>query len=174
LPEALAEYRRARDSIVGHGRESWQWLVLLRAALLAVDDEVRAASGDAMPGALDVDDARRTARDQRVSAIVMLRLRPWFLDLPVIATGIVGVALWGARTGELDRGTVAELWASAVRFGSRQDFAVLRLDRLRPRLAALLGDDRILADAERAVASGDRDGVIAATIATLTAIRIPR
>ncbi|MFZ7087381.1 BTAD domain-containing putative transcriptional regulator [Curtobacterium sp. RRHDQ10] len=196
LGAALADYRRARDSILGRGRESWQWLVLLRGALLAMDDEVRAAD-DPTPDAgavplvgLDTDDARRTARALRVSAIVMLRLRPWFLDLPVVATGVLGVALWGARTGALDRTTTARLWATAIRFGSRQDFAVLRHDRIRSRLVALLAGgehesdgsrpggsgspDRLLADAESALAGVGRDELVAATVATLTAIRIPR
>ncbi|KQO63600.1 BTAD domain-containing putative transcriptional regulator [Curtobacterium sp. Leaf261] len=173
----LAEYRRAVAAIPKRGRESWQWLVLLRAALLAADDEVHAA-GDV---ALDPDEARRTARDLRVSAIVMLRLRPWFLDLPVIATGLLGVAVWGARTGHLEPDVVATLWATASRFGSRQDFAVLAHTRLRRRLVLSLavdGDepaaDALLATAERVSAGGTRDDVLRTATAVLGAVRIPR
>jgi predicted ATPase/DNA-binding SARP family transcriptional activator len=183
---ALAEYRRACTAIGTRGRETWQWLVLLRAALLAADDEVRDRVGE--DAALAADEAQRTARDLRVSVVVMLRLRPWFLDLPVIATGALGVAVWGARTGHLEPSVVAALWATAARFGSRQDFAVLGHDRIRARLVETLaarsdagsapgsaaGAEALLAAAEATAAVQSRDEVLAAGSAALAAIRIPR
>ncbi|WP_413398549.1 hypothetical protein [Curtobacterium sp. CT11-45] len=88
----------------------------------------------------------------------MIRVHPWWLDLPVIGTTLAGLAVAAARS---DRpAEAARCWGAAMRFGTRQDFAVLAHGRLRPLLVDALGEARV-ADAETASAGWDRTEAVA-------------
>jgi hypothetical protein len=104
----------------------------------------------------------------RNATLALLRVRPWWTDLPVVGTTLAGLALAAAREGSLD--AAARCWALAVRFGTRQDFAVLSHERLRPVIAAAVGAD-VLRDAETASTRWDRDEAVAATRAVLEDLR---
>jgi hypothetical protein len=101
---------------------------------------------------LPVDDVA-VARRLRVGALVMLRVHPWWLDLPVIGTALLGLALAAARDGRPEH--AARCWGLATRLGSRQDFGVLAHPRMRSVLAGALGAT-VLADAETASAGSNR------------------
>jgi hypothetical protein len=120
-------------------------------------------SGDARP---DLD---QVARRIRVGALVMLRLHPWWLDLPVVGTAALGLALHGAATAG-DPDLVARAWGLACRFGSRQDFAVLAHTRVRPLVAAHVGQER-LRDAETASGRWDRSEAVVQARAVFEALR---
>ncbi len=86
----------------------------------------------------------------------------------MVGTTLAGLALAAVREGSLE--AAARCWALAVRFGTRQDFAVLAHERLRPLLAAAVGAD-VLRDAESASARWDRDEAEAAARSVLEDLR---
>jgi predicted ATPase/DNA-binding SARP family transcriptional activator len=161
-----ARYREAWDFVLPRRKRTQNWWLTAGSALLAAEDEAAATrpegttatragtaaatrSGGAEPSLPAVDLARRL----RVGALVMMRLHPWWLDLPVIGSAIVGLVIVAARSGRPE--TAARCWGIARRVGARQDFAVLAHDRVRRVLADTVGDD-LLADAETASAGWDR------------------
>ena len=125
------------------------------AARIAADDEAAVGRSDgAGPG------LQAVARTVRVQALVMLRLHPRWLDLPVVGTAMAGLAVATARGGLPTE--AARCWALARRFGSRQDFAVLAHDRLRPLVVDAVGEQTV-ADAETASAGWDRAEAVGRT-----------
>jgi predicted ATPase/DNA-binding SARP family transcriptional activator len=152
LDEAASAYAEAWASVMPMRKQTPQWTLMAGVARIAAVDEaaVRRTGGTA-PG-LPADDVA-VARRLRVGALVMLRLRPWWLDLPVIGTTLLGLALAAARTGQRD--LALRCWGLTARLGSRQDFGVLAHARIRPLLADAL-TEAALADAETASAGWDR------------------
>jgi hypothetical protein len=96
----------------------------------------------------------------------MLRLAPWWLDLPVVGTGMAGLVIWGASTGRIAVDDLVALWGQTTRLGARQDFAVLLRERLRRIVAAVTGEQALL-DAETASAGQSRAEAIATSRALL-------
>ncbi|OII12304.1 BTAD domain-containing putative transcriptional regulator [Curtobacterium sp. MCBA15_008] len=152
LDRAAAEYTAAWEWVAPFRKQTPHWTVMAGAARIAAVDEAAASrTGGAAPRLQAAE--RDVARRIRVGALVMLRLHPWWLDLPVIGTTLAGLAVAAARSGDAEH--AARCWAFATRFGSRQDFAVLLHSRLRPLLADAVGESA-LADAETASAGWDR------------------
>ncbi|ROP72354.1 BTAD domain-containing putative transcriptional regulator [Curtobacterium sp. PhB115] len=152
LDTAAAEYARAWDSVLPVRKQTPHWTLMAGSARIAASDEAAASRTDGAAPGLQDDDLTVAARI-RVGALVMLRVHPWWLDLPVIGTALLGLALAAARSGEPAQ--AARCWALAARLGSRQDFGVLAHARMRPILAAALGET-VLLDAETASAGWDR------------------
>lgn len=166
---AAAEYAKAWDVVLPFRKQTPHWTLMAGAARLAAEDEAAVAASAGADGCLqavatDTDagrtDAGRTAiaRRLRVGALVMLRLHPWWLDLPVIGTAFLGLAIATARTGRPEQ--AARCWALATRLGSRQDFGVLLHTHVRPVLADSVGA-AALADAETASTGWDRTEAVA-------------
>ncbi|WIE64654.1 BTAD domain-containing putative transcriptional regulator [Curtobacterium sp. MCLR17_036] len=169
---AAAAYDRAWAVVLPERRATSNWMVMAGAARIATVDEAgaepRGGGGPGLPA--DPPDHTVTARRLRVAALVMLRLRPWWLDLPVVATALLGLALVTARRGTL--GEAARCWGLAHRLCSRQDFAVLAHARVRPLLVQALGAEAV-ADAETASAGWDRTEAVARGRELLEGLRFP-
>ena len=95
------------------------------------------------------------------------------MDLPVVGTALLAVALWGATTGLLPAPLCARAWGAARRLRSRQDLAVLRHDAVRSVLTRTI-DPAVLDDAEARVASLTQADAIGAARAVLEEASIPR
>ncbi|WP_263055034.1 BTAD domain-containing putative transcriptional regulator [Curtobacterium sp. RIT-PI-V] len=152
LDDAAAEYARAWDSVLPLRKQTPHWTLMAGSARIAARDEATVRRSDGAVTGLPVDDVA-VARRLRVGALVMLRVHPWWLDLPVIGTALLGLALAAARDGRPEH--AARCWGLATRLGSRQDFGVLAHTRMRSVLADALGD-AVLADAETASAGSNR------------------
>ncbi|UXN26301.1 AAA family ATPase [Curtobacterium flaccumfaciens] len=167
LDEAAAAYAAAWDAIAPIRKETPHWSLMAGVARIAAADEAAvsrtAGSAPGLP-ATDVAVARRL----RVGALVMLRLHPWWLDLPVIGTTLLGLALAAVRTGQSD--FAAQAWGVTARLGSRQDFGVLAHTRMRPLLVTALGDAAVK-DAETASAGWDRAEAVSRARALLEQLR---
>ena len=98
----------------------------------------------------------------------MIRVHPRWLDLPVIGTTLAGLAVAAARSGR--PAEAARCWGAAMRFGTRQDFAVLAHGRLRPLLVDALGETRVV-DAETTSAGWDRAEAVAGARTLLEDLR---
>ncbi|MBT2501933.1 BTAD domain-containing putative transcriptional regulator [Curtobacterium sp. ISL-83] len=167
--QAAAEYAQAWDRVQpSHGRAP-HWALMAGAALIAAVDEAASRADGAAPGLQAPE--REVARRVRVRALVMVRLHPGWLDLPVVGTAMLGLALAATRSGRPD--LAARCWAFATRFGSRQDFAVLEHARIRPLLEAAGGAAAAgaLTDAETASAGWDRTEAVAQARALLEELR---
>ncbi|WP_413600718.1 BTAD domain-containing putative transcriptional regulator [Curtobacterium sp. Curtsp57] len=151
VASGAAEYARAWDAVTAHRKQTPNWTLMAGAARIAAEDEAAASrpagAGPGLPSGSEVP------RRLRVGALVMLRLHPWWIDLPVIGTTLLGLAVAAARQGAADH--AARCWGLARRLGSRQDFAVLAHDRLRGVLGAVVGAGPLV-DAETASAGWDR------------------
>lgn len=157
LDAAAAQYTAAWDWVLPHRKATPHWTVMAGAARIAAVDEAALGAPDGAAPRLQADE-RAVARRIRKAALVMIRVHPWWLDLPVIGTTLAGLAVAAARS---DRPAEAALcWGAAMRFGTRQDFAVLAHGRLRPLLVDALGAARV-ADAETASAGWDRTEAVA-------------
>ncbi|KQS10132.1 hypothetical protein ASG04_06035 [Curtobacterium sp. Leaf183] len=153
LDAAATAYVQAWDVVLPSRRTVPHWVLMAGAARIAAQDE--AAAGRTAGTAPDL---QAVARTLRVQALVMLRLHPRWLDLPVVGTALLGLAVAAARSGR--HGEAARCWALARRFGSRQDFAVLAHDRLRPLVVDVVGEQTV-ADAETASTGWDRAEAVA-------------
>lgn len=160
LAASAAGYRRAWDVATTAGNRAHHWLLTAASARLAAADEADPAHGT------EPDVARRL----RVAALVLLRTRRTWLDLPVLGTALLGLALVAARSGR--PADAARCWALAARFGSRQDFAVLAHARIRPIVAGCVGD-RALEDAETASTGWDRVEAVGRARLLLEELRFP-
>jgi predicted ATPase/DNA-binding SARP family transcriptional activator len=176
LDGAVAEYERGVAFVQPLRQQGPHWYLMVCAATMAAREERRSRTGtdpDATDGPapdlpaeqLDATDVR-TARRLRVGALVMLRLAPWWLDLPVVGTGMAGLVIWGASTGRVAADDLVALWGQTTRLGARQDFAVLLRERLRTIVAAVTGEQALL-DAETASAGQSRAEAIATSRALL-------
>ncbi|WP_170061975.1 ATP-binding protein [Compostimonas suwonensis] len=94
---------------------------------------------------------RRLARRIRTAVVVTHRMRPNFIDRPVLGSALIGIAAWlvleadaasGAPRGELGR-LAAEALALSARLAARQDVPSLRRDRLAAEFAELLGAEAL-------------------------------
>ena len=160
-------YQRAWDYVVPRRRRTQNWWLMAGAAQIAARDEAAASRpAEVEPGLQAAQQA--VARRLRVGSLVMLRLHPAWLDLPVIGTALVGIALVALRRGMHDE--AARCWGLATRLGSRQDFAVLASRRLRPLFVDTVGAD-VVADAETASAGQDRAEAVRAVRAVLEELR---
>ncbi|OII33841.1 hypothetical protein BIU98_05135 [Curtobacterium sp. MMLR14_010] len=167
LDGAVEHWRRGWDFVVPRRKRTQNWWLMAGAARIVAEDEAAASrSGGAAPS-LQADQ-QAVARHLRVGALVMLRLHPWWLDLPVIGTALVGIAVVALRRGMSVE--AARCWGLARRFGSRQDFAVLAHRRLRPLLVDVVGADAVV-DAETASAGWDRAEAVTALRALLEELR---
>jgi predicted ATPase/DNA-binding SARP family transcriptional activator len=160
-------YQRAWDYVVPRRQRTQNWWLMAGAARIAARDEAAASRPDGAEPRLP-DGQQMIARRLRIGSLVMLRLHPWWLDLPVIGTALVGVALVALRRGMHDE--AARCWGLAIRFGSRQDFAVLGHGRLRPLFVDAMGADAV-ADAETASAGQDRAEAVRALRVLLEELR---
>ncbi|WP_058725400.1 BTAD domain-containing putative transcriptional regulator [Curtobacterium luteum] len=162
-PAAAAErYTAAWEAASERRGPAPNWRLMAGAARIAAVDETAGGLDGLRPA------ERAVARRMRNATLALLRVRPWWTDLPVVGTTLAGLALAAAREGALD--AAARCWALAVRFGTRQDFAVLAHERLRPLLAAAVGAE-VLRDAETASSRWDRDEAEAATRGVLGDLR---
>ncbi|MGN8049380.1 BTAD domain-containing putative transcriptional regulator [Curtobacterium sp. 22159] len=148
---AAAQYAAAWEWVLPHRKQTPHWTMMAGAARIAAVDEDASRSDGPAPRLQATE--REVARRIRVGALVMLRVHPWWLDLPVMGTTLIGLAIAAARSDRPEH--AARCWGFATRLGSRQDFAVLAHARVRPVLAAAVGEDA-LADAETASAGWDR------------------
>ncbi|MBA8989081.1 putative ATPase/DNA-binding SARP family transcriptional activator [Curtobacterium pusillum] len=154
LVRGAAEYARAWEFVLPFRKQTPHWTLMAGAARIAAEDETVAGLPDGAEPRLLAERSRTVvARRLRVGALVMVRIHPWWLDLPVIGTAFLGLALAAVRAGRPDH--AARCWSFATRLGSRQDFAVLQHDRMRPLLADVVGEP-LLGDAETASAGWDR------------------
>jgi predicted ATPase/DNA-binding SARP family transcriptional activator len=167
LAAAAAQYTSAWDWVLPHRKATPHWTVMAGAARIAAVDEAALHAADGAVPRLR-DDERAVARRIRSTALVMIRVHPWWLDLPVIGTTMAGLAVAAARSGRPT--DAARCWGVAVRFGTRQDFAVLAHGRLRPLLVAAVGEGPV-ADAETASAGWDRTEAVAGARALLEDLR---
>ncbi|MGU3410835.1 BTAD domain-containing putative transcriptional regulator [Microbacterium sp. M1A1_1b] len=155
LEAAAAAYARAWQDVLPSRHTAPHWVLTTAAARIAAEDEAAAGRpSGAEPG------LQAVARTLRVQTLVMLRLHPRWLDLPVIGTAMAGLAVAAARAGL--PADAARCWALARRFGSRQDFAVLAHVRLRPLVVAVAGE-QVVVDAETASAGWDRAEAVGRT-----------
>ncbi|MEK6310068.1 MAG: BTAD domain-containing putative transcriptional regulator [Curtobacterium sp.] len=162
-PAAAAErYTAAWEAASDRRGPAPNWRLMAGAARIAAVDETAGGRDGLRPA------ERAVARRMRNATLALLRVRPWWTDLPVVGTTLAGLALAAVREGSLE--AAARCWALAVRFGTRQDFAVLAHERLRPLLAAAVGAD-VLRDAESASARWDRDEAEAAARSVLEDLR---
>jgi predicted ATPase/DNA-binding SARP family transcriptional activator len=152
LQGAARQYASAWDWVLPHRKQTPHWTVMAGAARIAAVDEAAARRADGSAPRLQ-DDERAVARRIRIGALVMIRVHPWWLDLPVLGTTLAGLALAAARSGHPEG--AARCWGAATRFGTRQDFAVLAHRRLRPIIVEAVGAD-LVTDAETASAGWDR------------------
>ena len=157
LDGAAAQYTAAWDRVRPYWTVSPQWTVMAGAARIAAVDEAAARRTDGAAPCLQ-DAERAVAHRIRIGALVMIRVHPWWLDLPVLGTTLVGLAVAAARSGR--PAEAARCWGAAMRFGTRQDFAVLAHARLRPLLVDAVGEGPV-ADAETASAGQDRTEAVA-------------
>jgi predicted ATPase/DNA-binding SARP family transcriptional activator len=167
LDGAVEHWRRAWDFVVPRRKRTQNWWLMAGAARIVAEDEAAASRSGGTAPSLQADQ-QAIARHLRIGALVMLRLHPWWLDLPVIGTALVGIALVALRRGM--HAEAARCWGLATRFGSRQDFAVLAHRRLRPLLVDVLGADALV-DAETASAGRDRAEAVRALRALLEELR---
>ncbi|WP_288468266.1 BTAD domain-containing putative transcriptional regulator [uncultured Curtobacterium sp.] len=114
---------------------------------------------------------RDVARRLRTGALVQLRLRSAWLDMPVVGTALLGLAIALLRDGRT--ADAARCWAVATRVGTRQDYAVLAHARVRPLLVAGVGE-QALADAETTSSGWGPDEVVVRTRALLEGLRVGR
>ncbi|GGL79682.1 AAA family ATPase [Curtobacterium sp. Csp1] len=112
---------------------------------------------------------RDVARRLRTGALVQLRLRSAWLDMPVVGTAMLGLAIALLRDGRT--ADAARCWAVATRVGTRQDYAVLAHARVRPLLVAGVGE-QALADAETTSSGWGPDEVVVRTRALLEELRV--
>jgi len=157
LDGAAAQYTAAWDWVLPHRKATPHWTVMAGAARIAAVDEAALRAADGAAPCLQADE-RAVARRIRNAALVMIRVHPWWLDLPVIGTTLAGLAVAAARSGR--PAAAARCWGTAMRFGTRQDFAVLAHARLRPLLVDAVGEGPV-ADAEAASAGWDRTEAVA-------------
>jgi predicted ATPase/DNA-binding SARP family transcriptional activator len=173
LDAAVAEYERGREFVDAYRKQSPHWYLMVCAAAIAVADERAthsapdATSADQRESRLQTARSERdVARRARVGALVLLRINPWWLDMPVVGTGIVGVIVWGVASGRVAPADLVALWGQSVRLGARQDFAVLERTRLRAIVAEVTGEQALL-DAETASAGQSRDEAVGVSRALL-------
>ena len=169
LAASAAGYTEAWD-VVQPGRGSAvHWALMAGAARIAAVDEAEAARSGGGATSLPAAEAA-VARRIRVGAIVQLRVQDARRDVPVIGTALAGLAIAYARAGRPE--AAAGCWGAVTRIGSRQDFAVLAHARLRPLLAAAVGE-AALGDAEAAAAGWDRTEAAARVRALLEDAALP-
>ena len=164
---AAARYVSAWEWVVPYRKQTPHWTMMAGAARIAAVDEAVVRGDDGAEPCLQAGE-RDVARRIRVHALVMLRVHPWWVDLPVIGTTFAGLALAAARSGQ--PAAAADCWALATRFGSRQDFAVLAHDRMRPLVATVVGED-VLVRAETTSAGWDRTEAVSRARALLGELR---
>lgn len=179
LDAAAAGYARAWTVVLPRRRTVPHWALMAGAAwIAAVDEATRRGAGVGVSdvggtdGGLSVGGGpslQTVARTLRVQTLVMLRLRTWWLDLPVVGTALLGLAVAAVRAGR--SAEAARCWALARRFGSRQDFGVLTHARLRPLVVAAVGE-RATVDAETASAGWDRAEAVRRTRVLLEELRV--
>ncbi|MGN7190697.1 BTAD domain-containing putative transcriptional regulator [Curtobacterium sp. SAFR-003] len=183
---AAAEYTAAWDLLRDPRTRAVHWRLMAGAARIAAVDEALGATTDQVEGpgggGVRLPAAERdVARRLRTGALVQLRLGSTWLDLPVVGTALLGLAVALVRDGQPD--VAARCWALATRVGTRQDYAVLAHARIRPLLAAAVGERALAAaEAEAADASAadhdplahdwGRARVVTRTRALLEGVRI--
>ncbi|WP_439692947.1 BTAD domain-containing putative transcriptional regulator [Curtobacterium sp. SP.BCo] len=167
LAGAARQYTAAWEWVVPFRKQTPHWTVMAGAARIVAVDEAAAARSVGVAPRLQ-DDERAVAGRILVGAVVMMRLHPWWLDLPVLGTTLAGLAVAAARSGR--PAEAARCWGAATRLGTRQDFAVLAHGRLRPLLVDAIGADSV-ADAETASAGWDRAEAVSLTRTLLEELR---
>lgn len=135
------------------------WLTMLGAAQLVVHLRAHAAGPEELdPGVVRWDDTDELARRLRVRVLVYTRLNTWYVDKPVLGSGLLAYACW-----MLDPHTAADrdarwtqdglaLVGLATRLNSRQDLASMHRARLTAPIAAAWGADALAAAVESAAA----------------------
>ena len=108
LDAAATAYVQAWDVVLPSRRTVPHWVLMAGAARIAAQDE--AAAGRTAGTAPDL---QAVARTLRVQALVMLRLHPRWLDLPVVGTALLGLAVAAARSGRPARLRGAGRWPGA-------------------------------------------------------------
>ncbi|WP_431277727.1 ATP-binding protein [Leifsonia poae] len=137
------------------------WMTILASASLVA--RLRAHASNPV---LDRDETDAIARKQRIRVLVTHRLRPLYIDKPVVGAGLLGYAVWildpataeGRGERWLERGY--ELFAIADRTNSRQDMVTLHRAVLETAVRQNWGDAGLDAALERARALSRNDAVL--------------
>ncbi|UAJ78431.1 AAA family ATPase [Leifsonia sp. ZF2019] len=164
LAEGIRRYAEAVGVFVDDGvaqRETLTnpWLTMLGAAQLVVRLRAHAASPDEIaPGSVPWSETDELARRLRVRVLVYTRLNTWYIDKPVLGSGLLAYAAWmlDPHTAH-DRGDAwvrigLELVGIATRLNSRQDMASMQRARLAKPVMAAWGADRLAAAIDAAAA----------------------
>ncbi|MFK3669975.1 ATP-binding protein [Leifsonia aquatica] len=162
LAEGLRRYAEAVGVFVDDGaaqRETLTnpWMTMLGAAELVVHVRAHAAGPDEIePGTLTWEATDELARRLRVRVLVYTRLSTWYVDKPVLGSGLLGYAVWmldphtAAAHDEQWVAAALELVGLATRLNSRQDLASMQRERLSAPIAAAWGAERLAAAVEAA------------------------
>lgn len=133
------------------------WLTMLGAAELVVHLRAHAAGPDELaPGTVSWPATDELARRLRVRVLVYTRLSSWYVDKPVLGSGLLGYAAWmldahtaqGRGDGWVETGLA--LVALATRLNSRQDLASMHRARLLAPITAAWGAQRVAETVEAA------------------------
>lgn len=171
IDEGLRYYDQA-VGVYGKGNVTTNpWMTILGAAQLASRLRAHADGHE-----LDRDGTDRLARELRTRILVSYRLRPVYIDKPVVGAGLLGAAFWmldphtaAGRDEEWTRRGV-ELFALADRANSRQDMPSLNRARLGAVIRNAVGDAAVDAAIAEAQAL-DRNAAVVRGLAVLRDLR---
>lgn len=121
------------------------WLVILAGDALLALGRISTRS----PSVVGADTIAELARELRRRMLVNHLLQSWYVDKPVVGSGMIGLAGWmlDPRTADgrdpswVDSGL--RLYALADRLNARQDLPSLHRDLLRAEIVAAWGADRV-------------------------------
>lgn len=155
LAEGLRRYAEAVGVFVDDGvaqRETLTnpWLTMLGAAELVVHLRAHAAGPEEIePGIVAWESTDEIARRLRVRVLVYTRLNSWYVDRPVLGSGLLGYAAWmldpHTAAGRGDEWVAAglSLIGMATQLNSRQDLASMHRARITAPIAAAWGAERL-------------------------------
>ncbi|MDT0156942.1 BTAD domain-containing putative transcriptional regulator [Microbacterium sp. ARD32] len=141
--EAAARYRRALSLFAEHDQRASPWYLLTVSALVAAVSADRAVD----------EDAAQWAERLRVRFLAVRRLRPVFVDKPILGVVLTGWSAWAlTEPSAREAGLQALVLGEAM--GARQDVPSLRIADLLHRAEAVLGSGAVAS--ARAAASALR------------------
>ncbi|GAB3595241.1 BTAD domain-containing putative transcriptional regulator [Microbacterium tumbae] len=138
---ALAGYERALERFHSVDQRASPWYVIAMAGFV---------SAAAMDRTLPDDAMARWARRLRSRVLALRRMRPDFVDKPVLGAALAGWSSWALDLPPL-RARAIEALALAEVLGARQDLPSLHIAAHRARAAGIVGDDVV--SSARAAAS---------------------
>ncbi|MFF2054039.1 ATP-binding protein [Leifsonia sp. NPDC058194] len=156
------------------------WLTMLGAAETVVQLRAHAAGPEELaPGTVTWEATDELARRLRVRVLVLTRLSTWYVDKPVLGSGLLGYAAW--MLDEHTAGGRGDRWVEtglalvgiATRLNSRQDLASMHRTRILAPIAASWGAER-LAEAVEAAAGLTLDEASARGLDLLRSVKPAR